>query len=145
MDIETAMEKADKLSIFKGNSYKLELKQLLTAKSFLVFIKYNDGLSSKLLKAAYINAIICFAEHRNISRNLGLELMLFASMTDQINDAINKLGPVAGKPFVAITDNLSIKAKINRVSKIEEFRQERENHNLLIEQLSKMGISRIQK
>lgn len=44
------------------------------------------------LLGAYLNALLSFREHTNISNSVGTEMLLFAAMTRQIGDAIKAVG-----------------------------------------------------
>ena|SRR5271157_3316244 len=57
------------------------------------------------LLGAYLNAILAFKNHTNRSKSLGMEMLLFASLTDQINDAIKTAGAKAGSKVVVFASS----------------------------------------
>jgi tRNA threonylcarbamoyladenosine modification (KEOPS) complex Cgi121 subunit len=53
---------------------------------------YNSVINKTHLFAAYINAIMSFDSHFNKAKNMPMEMLLFAAMTDQIGAAIEMVG-----------------------------------------------------
>ena len=57
------------------------------------------------LVGAYVNALNAFNEKTSISKNVATEMLLFAAMTRQINDAIKKMGIKSTKDFVVFASS----------------------------------------
>jgi tRNA threonylcarbamoyladenosine modification (KEOPS) complex Cgi121 subunit len=52
------------------------------------------------LLGAYVNAVSAFDAGTNVSKSVGMEMLLFAAMTRQINDAIKRIGAKSNKDFI---------------------------------------------
>jgi tRNA threonylcarbamoyladenosine modification (KEOPS) complex Cgi121 subunit len=69
------------------------------------------------LAGAYINAVEAFKGKTNISKSRGLEMLLFASMTNQINDAIKLVGAKDSKEFVLFANNSAAFGRVSHLLK----------------------------
>jgi tRNA threonylcarbamoyladenosine modification (KEOPS) complex Cgi121 subunit len=71
---------------------------------------------------AVVNALTAFATHRNISRNLAMEMMLYASAQRQIRKAIGFIGVKRGAANVAVViigdDIAQVQAALSAVQKL---------------------------
>ncbi len=56
------------------------------------------------LVGAYANALIAFKNHTNKTRSLGMEMLLFAAMTDQIEVAIEISGARSSSDFIIFAE-----------------------------------------
>jgi len=91
---------------------------------------------------AVVNALTAFATQRNISRNVAMETMLYASAQRQIRKAIGFIGVKRGVANVAVavigSDPVELQATVSAVQK--RFGKERDENVL---ELSESKIERI--
>ncbi len=72
----------------------------------------NAVMGKKHLYAAYLNSILSFVEHKNKTKNIGMEMLLFVSFTDQIEKAIRITGAKKTKDFILFCSNKRVYDKI---------------------------------
>ncbi len=72
-------------------------------------------INSMHLVGAYANAAEAFRSKTNISKSIGVEMLLFAAMTTQINVAIELMGAKTNSDFIMFS---SSKAIYNRVKRL---------------------------
>lgn len=115
-----------KLFVVRGSS-GLKLKMLLE----LVEAEGRAGhvvqvfdpaavISANHLFAAYLNAETAFKNKSNISDRIGMEMLLFAAMTRQAREAIERAGAKSSRSFILFSDsrkaldNIGRKVKLSR-------------------------------
>lgn len=92
----------------------------LNGKSTVIQIFDGKMVANRIhLAGAYANAIIAFKNHSNKTRSLGMEMLLFAAMTDQIEDAIDIVGAKSSSDFIVFSDKKAAFAKIRHFLKIK--------------------------
>ena len=126
-----AWESKVNVFIIKEASSKFRIDELLkitseinSTKGSTVQIFYPDMVIDEIhLAGAYMNAVAAFKSHANISKGVATEMMLFAAMTRQINDAIKLVGAKSNKKFVLFASNRSAYNKAKRVlDKAKEYK-----------------------
>ena len=87
---------------FYSNKDPREIIELLKKRLGTKFtvINGNKAYSPKLILIAYIMARRSFKRGSNISRNLGIEMLLYLSGTRQIRDAIKDVGYNGGRGLI---------------------------------------------
>ncbi len=90
---------------------------------------------------AYINSVESFTHGANIAKNPALELLLYAAMTRQINNAIKRIGAKSNKGFVLFCNSKAsyITAK-KLVSNESEFKP---THSESLKVAKKYGITQV--
>jgi tRNA threonylcarbamoyladenosine modification (KEOPS) complex Cgi121 subunit len=141
--IKSVLKKGQRLIAKYSNSYTNNLKPVSKGNIFITFIDYDKVPSFDYLRAAYINALMSFAEKRNTARNFGVEFMLFAAMTDQISEAIEKIAPKPGRPFVVVTNSVKLLKDAEKQCKLSELKPKSKGLDIA-ELLKKMSMSRLQ-
>jgi tRNA threonylcarbamoyladenosine modification (KEOPS) complex Cgi121 subunit len=109
--------------IIKEASSKFRIEELLKitaeineTKGSTVQIFYPDMVIDEIhLAGAYTNAVAAFKSHKNISKSIATEMLLFAAMTRQINDAIELVGAKSNKKFILFASNSSAYNKAKKV------------------------------
>lgn len=104
-------------------STKLSLNDLLSKHSKLVLkggelvqlFNPESVINGLHLKGAYLNALTAFKNKTNRSDSLGMEMLLFASMTNQIGDAIRICGAKSNKRLVIFASSDSAYSKISKL------------------------------
>ena len=117
-------------SIIRLASSKNDLKELLpvlnSACSGLSFCQVFDPLAiidEAHLQLAYLNAKAAFEEDRNMSKSMQIEMLLFAAMTRQINEAIRIAGAKSSKKMLLFCSDKKTFDKIKpNFYAFEEFR-----------------------
>ena len=135
------IEESDKyvgITGFKGvkaEKPELLLKAIRSGKQTDVAVQFfNADLVAtwEHLYFAVVNALTAFDIHRNISKNLAIEVMLYASAQRQIRKAIELLGLKPGCADVAVVvvaeNPEAVEAALKSVSK--HFSQKQEEHVL---------------
>ncbi len=69
------------------------------------------------LQGAYVNAMASFKNGTNISKTRGMEMLLFASMSTQIGDAVKLAGAKTNKLFVVFSDSPRSYSTVKRLLK----------------------------
>ena len=69
------------------------------------------------LAGAYMDTVESFKERTNISKTRGMEMLLFAAMTNQINEAIKIVGAKSSNDFVLFANNRATFNKAKRFLK----------------------------
>jgi tRNA threonylcarbamoyladenosine modification (KEOPS) complex Cgi121 subunit len=77
-------------------------------------------ISRNHIQAAYSNALFSFNDNENMSKNIGIEIMMFMSFTKQIKDAIAISGAKDNSHFVLFCSNMSALKKAQRYIKIKK-------------------------
>lgn len=142
LDIEKAINGAEGLICKKAYAYSNAYKPYSSGKRFMEFISYESAVSIDFLKAAYINAMLSFMEGRNIAKSIGVEFLLFAASTDQINTAIDALKPNEGSPFVVVSNDIGLLKDFQKSVKLVDFNKRVSSKNLK-PLLEKMMSSRL--
>jgi len=111
--------------IIKIASSSLKLEGLIdiirkaNTESAVIQIFDPDAVISRLhLAGAYANASFSFKNHSNKTKSVGMEMLLFAAMTDQIGDAIETAGAKNSSKFVIFSNQKSIPGSLKKVVKI---------------------------
>ncbi len=83
-----------------------------------------NNINSRLhILGAYVNARVSFQDKSNVSKTIATEMLLFASMTTQISEAIRKLGIKNTKKFIVFADCEESYSSARKLFKdVEEFR-----------------------
>ena len=142
-DIEKALVKSKALIIKSSKSYDALVKPVSTGESFMQLIVYDDNVTQEYIQAAYVNALASFEEHRNIAKSIGLEFLLYAAMTDQIDYAIKKMAPKQGKPFIIITNDSELLKDVEKHCRLSPFNPKASSRAKLMETLEKMSMARL--
>jgi tRNA threonylcarbamoyladenosine modification (KEOPS) complex Cgi121 subunit len=78
----------------------------LSKKNAVVQLFNPDSIiSRKHLMGAYENARITFSAKENISKSMAMEMLLFAAMTRQIGDAVERVGIKSPRHFVIFSNS----------------------------------------
>jgi len=89
------------------------------------------------LIGAYINSMSSFSDHSNKTKSPSMEMLLFAAMTDQIEEAIDSVGIKEG-PITVFSNNKAGFEKIKPMLKdIREFEPSKQHTTKV---LTKLGI-----
>lgn len=67
------------------------------------------------LEGAYLNAMSAFKSRTNISKSVATEMLLYAAMTRQINEAIKLVGAKSGRRFIFFASSKSAYAKVREL------------------------------
>ncbi len=66
----------------------------------------ENGIINRLhLEGAYANAVLAFEEGTNRAREIPMEMMLYAAMTGQIEDALETCGAADGSRIIVFADS----------------------------------------
>ena len=117
-------------SIVRLASSKKDLKELLPVlnsacrgRSFCQVFNPEAIIDEAHLQLAYINAMAAFDEKRNMSKSMQIEMLLFAAMTRQINEAIKAVGAKSSRRLLLFCSDKKTFDKIkSNFSAFEEFR-----------------------
>lgn len=139
MNIEKYLGLSGKDFIIKTSErYSKRIKRIDDGEKFLQLFDYGAVINEEQLVAAYINASNSFDKKTNISKSLGMEIMLFAAMTKQIGDAISISGAKEGKRFVIFSNSVELYRKIEPMLKeAKDFEQSQKSQE---ETATKYGI-----
>ena len=118
-----AWESKVNVFIIKEASSKFKIDELLkimseinSTKGSTVQIFYPGMVIDEIhLAGAYMNAVAAFKSHTNISKSVATEMLLFAAMTRQINDAIKLVGAKSNKRFILFASNCNAYKKAKKV------------------------------
>ncbi len=133
--------------VIKQASSKLRIEELLKAIAEINATKGNtvqvfdpDMIIDEMhLAGAYMNAVAGFKSHTNISKNIATEMMLFAAMTRQINEAIRLVGAKSNRKFVLFASNTGAFNKVKKVlDHVKEYKVS-EKHSM--DTSKKFGIN----
>jgi len=108
-------------TVIRASSSKLGAVELLerlkrAGRSGVVQAFDADSVINRThLVGAYLNAVAAFKEHRNIAKNMSMEMLLFAAMTTQIEDAIKLVGIKSTSNFILFANNQRAFEKVNEV------------------------------
>lgn len=92
------------------------------------------------LLGAYLNAVAAFDEKRNTAKSMATEMLLFAGMTCQINDAIKRMGIKSTKGFLVFADSeRSYSLASGLFKNVKEFKSGKAD----IAILQKMAVARL--
>jgi len=120
MDLKICDERQLERIVIRRSSSALGVQELLDQLNRLdnnsvVQVFDADFIINKLhLFGAYLNAATAFKERRNISKSISMEMLLFAAMTTQIEDAIGLVGIKSQTGFVLFADNRESHEKIKK-------------------------------
>ena len=155
--------KTDSLVIKRASS-NLSLEDLLSTVK-----KLNNGkkvvqlfdpewiVNRTQIIGAYANALVVFDNHKSKTNILGMEMLLFAALTDQIGDAIGIAGAKSSSNFIIFSNDKSILNKLKSAVTIHsdfnpgtaEIKKKalsigiKEGNNIDIMILQKMALSRL--
>lgn len=127
-----AWENSANAFIIKETSSKFRIDELLKitaeisgTKGSTVQIFNPDMIIDEMhLAGAYTNAVAVFKSYTNISKNVATEMMLFAAMTRQINDAIKLVGAKSNKRFILFASNKVAYLRTKKyLSAIKEYKK----------------------
>lgn len=80
------------------------------------------------LEAAYLNSLVAFKNKTNRTKSAGMEMLLFASMTNQIGDAIKICGAKSNNDFILFASNRTAFSKISKLlSKSSDFKPSKQH------------------
>jgi len=65
------------------------------------------------LVSAYLNALLAFSSKSNISNSVAVEMVLYAALTRQINEAISAVGAKSEKDFIVFAESKAAYSKIS--------------------------------
>jgi tRNA threonylcarbamoyladenosine modification (KEOPS) complex Cgi121 subunit len=84
----------------------------------------SDSIANKAhLIGAYLNTLIAFKNSTNKTKTPAMEMLLFAAMTEQVDDAIRIAGAKRNGDFVVFSNNAAAFSKLKRLLKQRrEFR-----------------------
>jgi tRNA threonylcarbamoyladenosine modification (KEOPS) complex Cgi121 subunit len=68
--------------------------------------------SREHLLGAYLNALLAFKNHTNRAKSIGMEMLLFTALTDQISDAVRIAGAKPGSRVVVFASSQAEFSKI---------------------------------
>jgi tRNA threonylcarbamoyladenosine modification (KEOPS) complex Cgi121 subunit len=86
-------ELIEKLKKYRGRNLAVQL------------FDYGSTINRTHILGAYLNAILAFKNNKNISNSISMEMLLFASMTRQISEAIGKIGIRSNDSFVFFSNS----------------------------------------
>ncbi len=93
--------------IIKEASSRFKLEELLqrvqginSGNTVVQIFNPNFVISRAHLAGAYADSVLAFESNANISKGIATEMLLFAAMTRQINDAIRIMGARSAKHFI---------------------------------------------
>jgi tRNA threonylcarbamoyladenosine modification (KEOPS) complex Cgi121 subunit len=99
-----------------------ELGKINTKNNVVQIFDPKKVVNKTHLLGAYLNALQSFKNKSNISNSLGIEMLLFAAMTRQINDGIAKIGAKSPNGFIVFADSKASYLKIKKfLNEEEEF------------------------
>lgn len=114
--------------VVKTASSKKKVDELLDSirtlnnKNTVVQIFDNKSIVNRThLIGAYANALIAFKNHTNKTKNMEMEMLLFAAMTDQIGRAIEIAGAKTNSKFVLFSNKKSALNKLRYIKVISDF------------------------
>ena len=125
MAFETGKEVVIKIALAKEPLQKLlqEIGKINSSKTTIQLFDPGRVINRMHLVASYVNAVEAFKNKSNISRNLYMEMLLFAAMTSQINEAIEMVGAKSSKEFIVFAnDSASYKKIIGSINPIRDFK-----------------------
>ncbi|HIH50713.1 MAG: KEOPS complex subunit Cgi121 [Candidatus Micrarchaeaceae archaeon] len=98
--------------------------QKLGKKKGVIQIFDSKRIASRVhLFGAYANALIAFKNKTNRTKSMGMEMLLFAAMTDQIEEAIGIIGAKSSSDFVIFADRKAAFARLRPILKVKsDFR-----------------------
>jgi tRNA threonylcarbamoyladenosine modification (KEOPS) complex Cgi121 subunit len=103
-----------------------ELLALAAANSGRVVVQLFDPdfiCCKEHILLAYLNARSRFSDHTNRAKSAGIEMLLCASLTSQIDEAIKKSGAKSNKSFVLFSNSATAYKKIaDNLTKTAEFK-----------------------
>jgi tRNA threonylcarbamoyladenosine modification (KEOPS) complex Cgi121 subunit len=82
-----------------------DIKKNIGRGSVLQVFSASSIISREHLLCAYINACMSFEEKTNIASTVGLEMLLFAAMSRQIEESLRRVGAVDGERIVVFADS----------------------------------------
>jgi tRNA threonylcarbamoyladenosine modification (KEOPS) complex Cgi121 subunit len=96
----------------------LNIIKRIKSKKVVLQIFDSSSIANKThLIGAYLNALIAFKNHTNRTRTPAMEMLLFAAMTRQIEDAIRIAGAKEDADFVVFSNNAAAFGKLSRLIK----------------------------
>ncbi len=96
------------------------IKKMNTSNNFIQLFDANAIINKKHLILAYLNALNTFKESQNTSQSLAIEMLLFTSMSRQINTAISLVGIKSKFNFILFSNNLKKYEKFKHYIKKEK-------------------------
>jgi tRNA threonylcarbamoyladenosine modification (KEOPS) complex Cgi121 subunit len=112
--------------IIKRAASKKEIGELVTAiqglgkKNGVIQIFDKERIASRVhLFGAYANALIAFKNRTNRTKSMGMEMLLFAAMTGQIEEAIGIVGAKSSSDFILFADRKAAFARLKQILKIK--------------------------
>ncbi len=95
----------------------LKIGKMNSGRSTIQVFDPSSIINKMHLIGAYMNAVEAFKNKSNISKSLGLEMMLFAAMTRQISDAIKIVGAKNSREFVLFASSAATYNKVKPLIK----------------------------
>ncbi len=89
-----------------------ELAKEMKKGEYIQIFDPNAIMGKNHIFAAYLNSALSFAEHKNKTKNIGMEMLLFVSFTDQIEKAIEIAGAKKTGNFILFCSNKKAYDKI---------------------------------
>ena len=119
MNIKEAVVKVASSNLEKEDLLK-QISKINSNGAVVQIFDLKSVINKMHILGAYLNATESFAEKTNISGSVAMEMLLFAAMTRQISDAIEKVGAKSGKKFIVFANNMESYQKIKKFIKEEE-------------------------
>ena len=108
-------------SKFSINALLHKFSQSKSAGSeIILMLDPSHVINRNHILAAYSNAVFSFHDNENISKNIGIEMMLFMSFIRQIKDAIAISGAKDNSHFVLFCSNMPALKKAKRYIRIKK-------------------------
>lgn len=105
--------------VIKNASSKMGFEDLLTVikktnndKVIVQLFDPKSILNETHVMGAYANALLVFENHTNKTKSLSMEMLLFAALTDQIEEAIDRAGAKSSSDFIFFSNKKDILPKI---------------------------------
>ncbi len=139
---EHIMERVSE-SVIKAALPKVDIGKLLDRAAeisdeaqVVQFFNREAVASREHVLGAYLNALIAFRNHTNRARSIGIEMLLFVSLTDQINDALKIAGAKPESEMIVFASSTDMFSKIAPMLKgISDFNQNRTHQSAVLEKL----------
>jgi tRNA threonylcarbamoyladenosine modification (KEOPS) complex Cgi121 subunit len=91
---------------------------------------YGAVINSTHLLGAYLNAVTAMDSGTCISNSVSMEMLLFAAMTKQISDAIDRIGIKSGDKFVFFSNDMKTYNKFKEALKTDSELKTTRSHEL---------------
>ena len=114
-------------ALIKEASSKIEINTLVRkfsksgqSREIILMLDPAHVINRNHILAAYSNAVFSFHDNENISKNIGIETMLFMSFTKQIKDAIAISGAKDNSHFILFCSSTPALKKAQRYVRIKK-------------------------